>query len=70
MWRKGENKDILCTKCMADQEMRFDCIDVFYCIIVSKTTEMVWTCSENGRGKTPKTGYEMESTRKKVTRQT
>ena len=22
--------------------------------------EMVWICSENGRGKTPKTGYEME----------
>jgi hypothetical protein len=25
-------------------------------------------CSENGRGKTPKTGYEMESIRKKETR--
>jgi hypothetical protein len=31
-------------------------------------TEMVWTCSENGRGKTPKTGYEMESNRKQETR--
>ena len=46
MWRKGriernkemeKNKDILCIKCMTDQEMRIDCIDVFYCIIVSNT---------------------------------
>jgi hypothetical protein len=29
---------------------------------------MVWTYSENGREKTPKTGYEMEPTRKKETR--
>jgi len=36
--------------------------------INTKTTEMVWTCSENGRGKTPKTGYEMEPTRTKETR--
>jgi hypothetical protein len=37
-------------------------------LLLDDITEMVWTCSENGRGKTPKTGYEMESTRKKETR--
>jgi len=29
---------------------------------------MVWTYSKNGRGKTPKTGYEMEPTREKEMR--
>jgi len=34
------------------------------------TTEMVWTCSENGRGETAKKSYEMEPTRKKKMRKT
>jgi len=32
-----KNKDILCIKCITGQEMRFNCIDVFYCIIAFNT---------------------------------
>ena len=31
---KGRNKHILCTKCIKDQQMYFNCI-VFYCVIVT-----------------------------------